>query len=57
MSPFDKVTFEIERNDITYTCGGTIMATYTEDSTEMAIVSVLGSGDVLLVEQSELTAI
>ena len=57
MSPFDKVTFEIERNDITYTCGGTIMATYTEDSTEMAIVSVLGSGDVLHVEQSELTAV
>lgn len=57
MNPFDKVTFEIEKDDTTYTYGGTIIATYTEDSTEMAIVSVLGSGDVLHVEQSELTAL
>lgn len=57
MNPFDKVTFDIEKDDITYTYGGTIMATYTENSTEMAIVSILGSGDVIHVEQSELTAI
>ena len=57
MSPFDKVTFDIDKNDITYTCGGTVMATYTEDSTEMAIVSILGSSEVLHVKQSELTAI
>ena len=57
MSPFDKVTYDIEKDDITYTYGATIVATYTEDSTAMAIISILGSDDVMHVEQSELTAI
>ncbi len=57
MSPFDKVTFDIEKDDVTYTYGGTIIATYTLDSVEMAIVSILGSGDVVNCEQTELTAL
>lgn len=57
MNPFDKVTYDMEKDDITYTYGATIVAIYTEDSTAMAIISILGSDDVMHVEQSDLTSI
>lgn len=58
MSPYDKVTFEIEQDDITYTWGGTILATYTnDDNEEMAIVSGLNKDGVMTFKQSDLTTL
>ena len=55
MNPFEQVSIEIEKDGITYTYGATIVATYTLDSEEMAIVSIQGSGDVIHCKQSDLT--
>lgn len=57
MNPFDKVTYDIEKGDITYTYGAMIVATYTDDAEAMAIISITGSDDVLRVKQSDLTAL
>ena len=58
MNPFDTVTVEIEQGDITYTWGGTILATYTnDDNEEMAVVSLLNKDGVTIFKQSDLTAL
>lgn len=57
MSPFDKVTFEEEIDDVTYTVGAEVISTYTEDSTEMCVISILGTEEIRRIEQSELTAL
>ena len=56
MNPFDKITFKITRNEIEYTYGGTIVATYTDGSEPMCLVSIMG-GEVLHVKQSKCTKI
>lgn len=55
--PFDKVTVEIEKDDITYTYGGTVICTYEEDSTDMVGVSLLNSNGVMYFEDTDVTAI
>ncbi len=56
MNPFDKVTFKRTINDIEFTYGGTVIATYTnDDNEEMCIVSF--GDETLHVKSSDLTAI
>ena len=57
LKPFDKVTVEIERDNITYTYGGTVICTYEEDSTDMVGVSLLNRDGVMYFEDSDVTAI
>lgn len=56
-SPFDKVTVEVEKDDITYTYGGMVICTFEEDSTEMVGVSLLNSDGVMYFESTDVTAI
>lgn len=56
--PFDKVTVEVTDSDeVEYTCGGMIIKTYQLDEEDMCAVSLLGSGDILNVKQSDVTAL
>ena len=58
MSPFDKVTYDVEIDGITYTKGAEVICTYTEDNTDMCVIQILGSEfDLLKVKQSEVTVI
>lgn len=54
MSPFDKVTVDIEKDGITYTYGGTVICTYEdEDNEQMCGVSLLNSDGVVYIKQSD----
>lgn len=53
MTPFDKVTVDIEKDDITYTYGGTVICTYEIDSEEWCAIAVEGSDNVIHCKQSD----
>lgn len=55
MNPFDKVTLKLVKNEIEYTCAGTVVNVYTKNGDAMCTVSLLGSQDVVHVKQSECT--
>ena len=55
-SPFKQVTVDIEKDGITYTYGGTVICTYTnDDNDEMCGVSLLNSDGVVYMKQTDVT--
>ena len=53
MTPFDKVTVDIEKDDITYTYGGTVICTYEKDSEEWCVIAIEGTDNVIHCKQND----
>lgn len=58
LNPFTQVTVEVEKDNITYTYGGTVICTYTNsDNEDMVGVSLLNSDGVVYFKSSDVQAI
>lgn len=57
MNPFDKVTLKLIKDEIEYTCAGTVINIYTKKGEAMCTVLLMGVQDVVHVKQSECTKV